>query len=623
MLRTNVWSQNIWSQTVSGIGHGSEMAHCVRVEGDMLKGVHRMSLAMHQYEAIEVAFDALEETFGWEIPVKSLWAVCLTPFVLGIIAAKTGFDRADATDDKTNATADKGSTKRLPYVKKAVLLLQSQIGNLCQVAMLVSATVNIINGQVLKGALTISCLALGLFSRLEYLPQSVADKFDYAFSIIGLTNSVFTGSWVISTVSAFNLADMVLEIAVRLKGTKAPPIPTVNVTLAEFKGKTIKEFEINPVHLSIPLTSLPDAPQGIDIEILNRWFKEISWNSVLWEEKRKIIDENTGEPKIDENTLEPMTYKLEISAKSRLYTLVTEDVQWKEDPLRKQDIDALKSYVEEGMRKFIEILSRRENDDSAKIKAMLCIQKMEKMTSEERFDSVINFGLAGNYCPRGFGNEINLVYAALFGDQNDNSIPGRIHQALHSEREYEFKSFINRAYNYDIRGWKITNLLLQLFIGDQQDPHSDDVFQANFGHEYNLLTVEEAEANLPVEHRSGPLSNMTLDLPWRLLARRDFKMSYTTEVIIKTVSDALLKFQKDEARELVNWFENNFPDEWKDIQESFPANGEGGHHFIQIICDEVGDEVGDEGGDSQYIIKEEWVLPMLVKMNVLRAKAIV
>lgn len=559
-----VETRNCAQEIFSGIGHGSQMAHCARVESDMLKGVHRMSLATHQYEAIELAFESLEETFGWKIPAKTFLAACISPFVFGVVAAKTG-------------------AERLPYVKKGVLLLQSQIGNVCQVAMLVSAAVNIVQGKVIRGALAISCLFLGGLSRYGFLPQNIADRFDYAFSIIGMTDAILNGSWTVRAINIFNVTDIVLEIALRIKGKKPEPIPEVEATLAEFEGKSIEDFEINPVHFSIPLAALPKTLPDVEIGILNEWVKEISWHKELWEEQEN------GQPK-------------SITAAERLDQLIRGDVQWKENPLRGTEPLDFITYVEKGLNHFVEVLSRRSDNDPVKIKSALCVEKMNTMNPEQRVEHIINLGLAGYYCPRGFSNEVSSVYLSMFEDSDGISIPDRIYRALHSEREYEFNSLIARAYDWKIFGCRVIHLLLQLFIGDQEDPHSNDVFQATFGNEYNLLTVEEAESNLPVEHRSGPLSNMTLDLPWRLIAKRDFEKCYTVEKITEVVNNTLFSFTEQESAALTNWF-----------KESFPSDQNVGEKDLMK-------EIFEENEEGNYFIKSEWLLPMLVKMSVLRPK---
>lgn len=90
--------------------------------------------------------------------------------------------------------SSKVSGEAHPRTKQVLVFIQRHIGNVCRVAVIVSAVANIRNGKVVSGCAALACLIAGYACQREWVSRSYAEKFDYACIIIGCIAGYETAS---------------------------------------------------------------------------------------------------------------------------------------------------------------------------------------------------------------------------------------------------------------------------------------------------------------------------------------------------------------------------------------------------------------------------------------------
>ncbi len=553
---------------VGALATGSLLGHCAMVAGEMMQGVHRLSTAEHQKEALESTAEYVELNFDKKVSGKWELLMLNSPYLLGGAAAIV-------------------QDSRFPMVKKAIVFTQEHILTLCQAVSVALAVRQIFQRQY-TGFVVAACLAAAFAARTNWIPKICGNILDESFDLANRVHIIYNGNLYERTKAWLNLADQVL----RWIFANRKPNP---------KGALVDG--INPGHL----LAVVEGHGAAHAEFLHltTWFNQ--WKTTL--------DLNAApiKPEYDEKgNLLPLPANF--TPQQLLWQLAWENTHWVE----KHSSDTtrqLVNYIETGLQKIIEEVSSKRPPEW-KSKLAFSVNCMENEQPDQRIGKIIRIGLGHYYCEVGAANEIDTVYGMCGGkvhtlDQDEGKA---VQEALNSVREQLFNAFVYQVYKTYSVNWvlgvsynvldfckikpameriesvikekiqEISNLLdyseleyseldknkrfvidclkyvierlkslikyglelsvLNFFLGDKMNPHvGNDLFKDLIGHRFFLHDIDKARDNLPPAHRSGPLWQALYEwggfFTGGLNATKTLREGYTKEVLVTAVADKI------------------------------------------------------------------------------------
>ncbi len=560
------------SALVDAISRGGLIGHCALIERDMLLGVHRLNLAQHQHEAIETTVEYASEVFGKTIPGKWAHLVLYSPHLLGLAASVI---------DKRNH----------PHVKSTIVLAQKQILNLCQ-AITVAIAARQIFRRDYSGFVVIACLVAAWAARNEWISPKAGDLLDESFGLISGAYTIYSGNLLDRSLATLRMVDQLWQ--------RLPTHPKQDM-------QGVLEHGIDEIHLTAPKES--SEPLTADFKQLEAWFAE--WKrSVPQDELALKITQNDTKAKLGQEA-QSAHYATHL-----LWKLAWEDKPWRENHSNQSTAELI-DHVEIGLKNFVQRIEGKPQTDELRQKVAFAVQVMQNAEVPlSQLEKVFLFGLCQYHCPQGVRDETDGIHSMCMGElpvlSEDKQLA--IARVLKSQRQYLFLSFVQQVYRaFSLRGvlpkaWlpekEAPNFwldfsLMQLFLGDRDDPHAEDLFKDLVGEDFFLHGIAHARAHLPFEHRSGPVWRTIWKLVWRMRgmnAVRQLREGYTKEALVTAIAD-LIKSEVTTAKQAQR-------DQWENwLKESGKFSG--WHNCVELRASSVKKEQEDE---EQYDLKQPYAL---------------
>ncbi|WP_068470700.1 hypothetical protein [Candidatus Protochlamydia phocaeensis] len=464
-----------------------------------------------------------------------------------------------------------------PLLKRSLIILNTHIGSVCQVAVAVSAVTLIVFGQPLLGGVSLAFIIAGFVQRRCWLPLAISNGINMC-GFVGInTARLVLGESLLSQAAAIcEIANFVYAKIARLRGPAAEPAAAEATSLPINQAPDSLWLRVDQRHL-VKGASLPPSPE-VNLQTLKTNYSRF-------------------------NLQDPVYL-------NRLKQMVRADEHWQEFFADKGSDAELIAYVHTGLDRFVENVSNRtirsgEINDyrSLQSRAKHIAHQLPSKSDEDQFINTIRLALASYYCPAGYLEKVRAVYYTVCDSFSDDSLGSRLDQVLDQSRRYLFQVFLHDLWaNNPMR-----------HLTDPEDNHIYNEFVNLLGESFHLSEVEDAE-----QDALSYIDVLTKKM-WMLLYRpliKPFIEAYDTSYIITNTEEALANGQLP-----YDLMDRWFIDEYVQVLRSkcIQQVNESERDYNQRLIDEATGWVHDHIYDIMTgKVEERYIGYFLTKMKVLK-----
>lgn len=378
------------NQILQGVWGSFPSSHCRLQEEIAVKGNQTEMSVYYQTSQVYYAQALVKRV----IPISgaALRIAYLVPLTLGV-------------------TAKYSPSIKNHYLQWTVHQIHAQIGTLCQLASLAASISLIYYGQLFFGASAALFTLFGFLQQSQLIPNYAANHVVFtAFWITQIARLIF-GGWESRIALAADFTGIAGSIALQKFINRLPDqkesYETCKINSITHRALEGIYYEVNRVHIHIPVYPIPPAPPKVDLSTLSVLFSKIEWTPA-----EKALAE---------------------------HALAADDT-WSggKGQIGESEIDYLKRGVEK-------IIQRAKSNTSLELTDRMPLQRLvahlavllPTLPSDTQTGVLITLGTAGHYCD--FGH-LDAAYRTYFHLQGKTvSLPQKILRLLGEHRVEIFK----------------------------------------------------------------------------------------------------------------------------------------------------------------------------------------